>query len=329
MIFWVFPAGVATVLDVTTIAARDSRFCHLRSNTSTEGLNNKSSVPFSPACRRFFVDKLRFCVGLLAGLAFAASPSFVHAGSPPVTAAKMDTASAVSMAGRQRMLSQRMVKAYLMVGQGIAADDARTILQGSIKQFESQLVVLKAFQPTSMVRSALANLEGAWTKYKPLLMTAPSKAGAVELYDANEALQQAAHSVTLAYVAVSAKPLDHLVSIAGRQRMLSQRMAKFYFYRTWELYDVPAEMELHLSRAHFTAMLIQIESSPLATAQIKADVARIRREWEPYQQALFASREPAKMRRDAARVAELSERVLAVTEELVAQIVAQAQGAPH
>ena len=275
------------------------------------------------------MDRLRFCVWLLAGLAFAASPSFVHAGVPATAATKTDTASAVNLAGRQRMLSQRMVKAYLMLGQGIAADDARTILQGSINQFESQLAAQKAFQPTPMVRSAVVNLEGAWAKCKALLMAPPSKAGAVALYDANEALQQAAHSATLAYEAVTASPLDHLVSIAGRQRMLSQRMAKFYFYRTWGLHDIPAEMELHLSRAHFTAVLIQIESSPLASAQIKAGVARVRREWEPYQQVLFASREPTKMRSDAARVAELSERVLAVTEELVAQLLAQAQSAPR
>lgn len=239
----------------------------------------------------------------------------------------MDTASAVNLAGRERMLSQRMVKAYLMLGQGIAADDARTILQGSIKQFESQLAALKAFQPTPTVRSAIANLEGAWKKCKPLLVAGPSKAGAAELYDVNETLQQAAHSVTVAYENVTLAPLDHLVGIAGRQRMLSQRMAKFYFYRTWELklYDDPAEMELHLSRAHFTAVLIQIEKSPLASVEVKAGVARVRREWEPYQQALFASREPARMRRDAPRVAELSERVLAVTEKLVGQLVAEAQ----
>ena len=275
------------------------------------------------------MDRLRFCVGLLAGLAFAASPSSALAQVPPAAMIRMDIASAVNMAGRQRMLSQRMAKAYLMLGQGIATDDARTILQGSINQFESHLAALKSFQPTPMVRSAIVNLDTAWTKCKTLLTAAPSKAGAVELYDANEALQQAAHSVTLAYEEVAAAPLDHLVGIAGRQRMLSQRMAKFYFYRTWELYDSPAEMELHLSRAHFTAMLIQIESSPLASAQITAGVARIRREWEPYQQVLFAGREPTKMRGDSLRVAELSERVLAVTEELVAQLVAQAQGVPH
>ena len=276
------------------------------------------------------MDRLRFFVWLLAGLAFAASPSFVHAEAPPA-ATRMDTASAVNLAGRERMLSQRIVKAYLMLGQGIAADDAQTILQGSIKQFESQLAALKTYQPTPTVRSALANLEGAWKKCKPLLAAAPSKADAVEFYDVNEALQQAAHSVTVAYEGVTLAPIDHLIGIAGRQRMLSQRMAKFYFYRTWELYDDPSNMELHLSRAHFAAVLIQIERSPLASAQIKADVAQIRREWEPYQQVLFANREPAKMRLDASRVAELSERVLAVTEQLVAQLVAeaQAQSAPN
>ena len=275
------------------------------------------------------MDRLRFCAGLVVGMALATTPSLAPAEVIPITLTQMASASAVNMAGRQRMLLQRMVKASLMLGQGIAADNARTLLQASIKQFESQLATLKTFQPTPMVRSAIVNVETVWPKCKALLTATPSKAGAVALYDASEALQQAAHSVTLAYQDVSSTPLEHVVNLAGRQRMLSQRMAKFFFYRTWELNDAPADMELNLSRAHFTAVLIQIESSPLASAQTKAGVTRVRREWEPYQQALFASREPAMMRKNAVRVAVLSERVLASTEELVAQLVAQAQAAPH
>jgi len=56
-------------------------------------------------------------------------------------------------------------------------------------------------------------------------------------------------------------------------------------------------------------------------------VARVRDAWEPYQEALFANREPGKMRRNAPRVAELSEQVLAATEDLVAQLVEQARSA--
>ena len=269
----------------------------------------------------------RFILGLLAGLLYAASPASAQTLATATATAIMDTPSVVDSAGRLRMLSQRVVKAYLMLGQGIAAEDARSLLQGSIDQFDSQLEALKKFQPTPSVRSALVKVEDAWTKCKAQLTAAPSKPGAIELYDASETLQKAAHSATLAYVQVSAAPLNHLVSLAGRQRMLSQRMAKFYFYRAWELYDDPADMELHLSRAHFTAVLLQIESSPLATSQIRASVAQIRREWEPYQQLLFASRKPPEMRLAGARVSELSERVLAATEALVAQLVAQSHGA--
>ena len=279
---------------------------------------------------RHFVDKLRLCSWLLAGLVVAVSPSHAQVQAlPAATTAKLDTASAVNLSGRQRMLSQRMVKAYLMLGQGIAPDRATTLLQGSISLFESQLAALRTFQPTAKVKRAFGNVEAEWKTFKPLLTAPPSKAGAAELYDANEALQKAAHDLTVSYQDVANAPLDHLIGIAGRQRMLSQRMAKFYFYRTWDLYDAPADMELHLARAHFTSMLIQVEGSPLASAQVKAGVAKIRREWEPYQQALFASQDPAKMRKDALRVAELSERVLAATDEVVAQLVAQAHGAPQ
>jgi len=273
-----------------------------------------------------FIDRLLFCSRLLlAGLVFAVLPATVNADSQLVSTTDMDIATAANLSGRQRMLSQRMVKAYLMLGQGIATDDARTTLQKSIDQFEFQLTTLKTFQPNPKVRSALANLDFEWTKFKPLIIAIPSKAGAVALYDANEALQSAAHHVTLAYEDVTLAPLDHQVNLAGRLRMLSQRTAKFYLYRTWDLYVEPADMEMHLSRAHFTAVLIQIESSPLATTQIKKLVEKIRSEWEPYNEALLVSREPEKMRSNSKRVAELSEQVLASTEELVTLIVEQAK----
>jgi hypothetical protein len=240
---------------------------------------------------------------------------------------KVDVTTAVNLAGRQRMLSQRMVKAYLMLGQGISPVEARNQLQESIKQFESQLATLKTLQPTPMVRRAVDALEDAWLECQPLLVSTPSKADAIELYDASEALQKAAHSTVLAYEAIGSTPRDHLVSIAGRQRMLSQRMAKYYLYRSWGLYDAPADMELHLSRAHFTAVLTALEESPLPSAQMRARVAQVRNAWQPYQDALFASTDAGEMRASAARVAELSERVLARAEELVAQLATEAHAA--
>ncbi|ODU48916.1 MAG: hypothetical protein ABS92_07245 [Thiobacillus sp. SCN 63-374] len=67
------------------------------------------------------MDKLLFGACLLAGFPLVASPSFALAAVSAVET-RLDAASAVSVAGEQRMLSQRMVKAYLMLGQGIRTD---------------------------------------------------------------------------------------------------------------------------------------------------------------------------------------------------------------
>lgn len=115
--------------------------------------------------------------GLAVALALAASAATAAGGSARGPVAGLDNAAAVNIAGRQRMLSQRMVKAYLMLGQDIAAEDARRTLRESIDQFESQLAVLKTYIPTAGVEQALVTLETAWSQCRPLLAAPPSKAG--------------------------------------------------------------------------------------------------------------------------------------------------------
>jgi len=85
---------------------------------------------------------------------------------------------------------------------------------------------------------------------------------------------------------------------------------------------------MHLSRAHFTSVLTQLENSGHATPAVRAAATRVRRAWEPYQQALLASKELAAMRAGAERVAEGSERVLAACEDVLALLVTQAQSKP-
>ena len=265
--------------------------------------------------------RYRFGTWVLCALAFSCLPVTVHAQTAPVAVQRMDTTHAVNVAGRQRMLAQRMTKAYLMLGQGIDPDGARAILQESVRLFETQLAALKAFQPNAAQAKPLAELDVVWARCKPLLTAQPTKLGADVLYDLSEELQQVAHHVTLVYRDVDSQPQDQLVNLAGRQRMLTQRMMKFYLYETWEINTAPADMELHLARAHFTAVLMQMETSPLTAPKIKTQVAELRRVWEPYQTALFASRDAAKMRRNAPLAAGLSERVLESTEKLVAMLI--------
>ena len=271
------------------------------------------------------MDRFDFCMWLLGGaLGPPLLASTAHA--QVAGAAKLDVPAAVDLAGRLRMLSQRTTKAYLQWGQSIAAEEARPLLHDSVARFASHLAALKGFAPQVVVQERLVALEARWSDFQSLLLAGePHRHGATALYDASELLQTAAHRTTLAYEHLTSSPFNQWIGIAGRQRMLSQRMAKFYLFRTWDIHDSAAGMELHLSRAHFTAVLKQLEGARLLDSQVRSAATRLRSVWKPCEEALFAEGTPAQLRLRAERVAGDSERVLAATEEVVALLVAQAR----
>ncbi|MFO1435420.1 MAG: type IV pili methyl-accepting chemotaxis transducer N-terminal domain-containing protein [Gammaproteobacteria bacterium] len=242
------------------------------------------------------------------------------------TNAIADSATAVDFAGRQRMLAQRMTKAYLMLVRNIAPERAQSILEESRRRFEVQLEALKNFNSNPAIHDAVVHLETSWNAFKAVLDQPPNDSGAEKLYDLSEQLQKAAHNTTLACERISGTPLDHLINLAGRQRMLTQRIAKFYLYRTAGRLEAPAEMEFHLSRAHFTAVLLQLEASPYLSDAVKARVAALRtNEWADYEAAILADKTLEGMLARAEQVTDLSERTLARTEEIVAMIVQDAK----
>ena len=70
--------------------------------------------------------------------------------------------AAINKAGRQRMLSQRMAKAYAMQVAGVMPDKAGSLLEQSRRLFEAQLAELKTLAPTEAIQAALADLDKAW-----------------------------------------------------------------------------------------------------------------------------------------------------------------------
>ena len=150
-------------------------------------------------------------------------------GALPAWAQVTDLNDAINKAGRQRMLSQRMGKAWLALVHGVEPTAAQQVLDKSMALFDRQLAELKAYAPNAEIRDTYGKLEGAWSDYKAALVgTAPGKPGAAGVLQADARVLALAHQGTVQYEAASGKPVGKLVNVAGRQRMLSQRMAKFY-----------------------------------------------------------------------------------------------------
>lgn len=191
-----------------------------------------------------------------------------------------DLNDAINKAGRQRMLSQRMAKAWLALVHKTESSSAQLILDRSMALFDRQLVELKAYAPNADIRKTYADLESAWSGYKAVLVgNHPSRDGAGGLLDTDACVLALAHQGTVQYEAVTSKPIGKLVNVAGRQRMLSQRMAKYFYAAALRVEATQAQVEIAKARGEFLGAMELLRSTPEATASIKEQLALADNQW--------------------------------------------------
>lgn len=219
---------------------------------------------------------------------------------------------AINKSGRQRMLSQRLAKCYLQVGQGIDMPRSQKLFNASLALFEKQLGELEAFAPNAENKATLANLKKSWGAYKSILQDkTPNQQDAKSVMKLSDEVLALAHASTLQLEKISETTVGHLVNIAGRQRMLSQRMAKFYQAINWGVAVPEALATLVKARDEFLTAMAELSASSKSTLQIKQDIMLAQQQWFFFDQALKSNAisNDSKMR-FATNVATSSERIL-------------------
>ena len=200
--------------------------------------------------------------------------------------ADLAIAQAVNKSGRQRMLAQRIVKAYLQAGQGITPEASRRQLHDAVHLFETQLVELRKVTLDEGSKSSMARLERSWRPFKTIALGTLDRGGAERLLALDEELVAAAHELTLVLQNLSGSLAERLVDISGRQRMLSQRLAKLYLMRAWGMESPYSAREIGSARAEFDGALATLRSARENTGEIKRELDAVALQWEWFQNAL-------------------------------------------
>ena len=184
---------------------------------------------------------------------------------------------AVDIAGKQRMFTQRMLKDYAMVGMENTFGKPGEDLKKISGDFQDHMESLAAYTKSDEVKKSIEKVETLWTPLKQTLSEAPSKEKVEKLQVDLDDLLKAADETTKLFAKESGTASGETVNKAGRQRMLSQRMASLYMLKVWAVEVPQFKTKLEDAMKLFKTSLAELEKSSLNTDEIKTLLAKVKR----------------------------------------------------
>ena len=221
---------------------------------------------------------------------------------------------AVNRGGQLRMLSQRIVKCYAQVLVGLETEGALQMLSDCVVRVESNLGILRKAIGAKGYGELVDRVAASWQGVL-LLCAVPPEAQHLDVLDARaDAMLKDAERLTEFLEASGLVASLHVLNVAGRQRMLSQRITKLCFM----LALAPSGARLTQLRelaATFQIALDYLCNVPLSSVAIRENLQTGLVEWRRLHATLDAIGDANAI----AQVSDASERLLDVSERLTDQ----------
>lgn len=193
--------------------------------------------------------------------------------------ASISDAEAMNLSGMQRMLSQRIAKSYLMIGIQVRSEQAIEQLDQSVARFESNFMALSEYAPSKAIGNALTQVGHTWQAYRELALSRPEREQATQLLQLSDQLLEQSETVVRLIEAHTGSADARLVNRSGRQRMLSQRIAKLYLALSWKLPIAELPQQLQQATNEFEAAQQELLGAEQNTPQIAAALKKVDAQW--------------------------------------------------
>ena len=241
---------------------------------------------------------------------------------PAPMQAAVSSSELVNRSGMQRMLSQRIAKAYFYLGNDVAAKDSKLQMEMALERFRKNHTILKANVQDSETKDLLSFVEDTFSVYSELVNKPYSQESATRVLELSDTLLEVCHSVVLNIEAKSGLHVDRIVNISGKQRMLSQRVSKFYIAYQAGFRDDNTVKKLKDAVEGFESGLKELMNDGRNNKEIDALLTKSKKEWErisPYFLKVRKGGLPLMVLTATDEVTKLADRITSLYVELAAK----------
>ncbi len=195
-------------------------------------------------------------------------------------AAKSDTIKLINIAGKQRMLSQRMAKDYMYKGKKIATGKADKQLKASMGEFSNAHKHLLNSINDEEIKNLLEFVNMSMDEFKEISNKPFDQDNAQLALDLSESILEGSQ-----YVVDSIKngvnlKESHIVAKSGKQRMLAQRIAKYYIAYQSGITDKNTVTQMKEAVVLFTENHNALMANPSNTTTINQKLNKINKLWK-------------------------------------------------
>ncbi|MBP6752941.1 MAG: type IV pili methyl-accepting chemotaxis transducer N-terminal domain-containing protein [Alicycliphilus sp.] len=233
---------------------------------------------------------------------------------PSTALARMALATAINRTARFRAMSQRTAKLYGQLHLNVRPERAREALEQTRRQVRADLDELDRQAWPPEVARLLADVRRSAERLDGLTAQPAGKSGLQAVSAQADQMLTHANSATQALEHLAQAPTARLVNMAGRQRMLSQRLAKNYGLVAAGLDSRPLREQIAGDAEEFQRAMAQLAGAPLSTPAIRTTLELGQGQWVFFDMAI--KRQPNA--RGLEDVATTSERLLEVMDSLTA-----------